>query len=160
MLLLVNDFIIDVDGLILRSPAAPSWMIGLRTGGGLAAPSLPPLPSSFASPPPCRWRAEPRHNEALLGYRGCHNGQCLPALRPSSVDLLPVLGHSHPPKTSRMMSTTCIGCGSEITDRFFMTVLDQAWHSHCVQCADCGEKLIDSCYTREKKLYCKSDFFK
>ncbi|ELU00130.1 hypothetical protein CAPTEDRAFT_97456 [Capitella teleta] len=58
------------------------------------------------------------------------------------------------------MSTTCIGCGSEISDRFFMTVLDQAWHTHCVQCADCGEKLIDSCYTREKKLYCKSDFFK
>ncbi|ELT88059.1 hypothetical protein CAPTEDRAFT_51440, partial [Capitella teleta] len=54
----------------------------------------------------------------------------------------------------------CIGCGSEISDRFFMTVLDQAWHTHCVQCADCGEKLIDSCYTREKKLYCKSDFFK
>lgn len=59
-----------------------------------------------------------------------------------------------------MMPVTCVGCARPISDRFVMTVLEQTWHSRCVQCADCSAHLSDRCYAKDGKLYCKPDFFK
>ncbi|XP_045171450.2 LIM/homeobox protein Lhx5-like [Mercenaria mercenaria] len=54
----------------------------------------------------------------------------------------------------------CAGCQGPIVDRYLLNVLDRAWHVRCVQCADCGCALNDKCFSREGKLYCRTDFFR
>ncbi|XP_059405072.1 LIM/homeobox protein Lhx1-like [Carassius carassius] len=54
----------------------------------------------------------------------------------------------------------CAGCERPILDRFLLNVLDRAWHAKCVQCCDCKCNLTDRCFSREGRLYCKSDFFR
>lgn len=52
----------------------------------------------------------------------------------------------------------CEGCGQKIHDRYLMRVGDASWHEHCLSCSICGVLLNHSCYTRNTKLYCKSDY--
>ena len=54
----------------------------------------------------------------------------------------------------------CTGCQTPIMDRFILKVLDKAWHSKCLCCVDCGDLLVDKCYSREGAVYCKRDFAK
>ena len=54
----------------------------------------------------------------------------------------------------------CAGCERPILDRFLLNVLDRAWHVKCVQCCECKCHLSEKCFSREGKLYCKSDFFR
>ncbi|XP_028838288.1 LIM/homeobox protein Lhx1b [Denticeps clupeoides] len=54
----------------------------------------------------------------------------------------------------------CAGCERPILDRFLLNVLDRAWHAECVRCCDCRCRLSDKCFTRDGRLYCKSDFFR
>ncbi|XP_071849234.1 LIM/homeobox protein Lhx1-like [Apostichopus japonicus] len=54
----------------------------------------------------------------------------------------------------------CAGCEGPITDRFLLNVLDRPWHIKCVQCCECKAKLTEKCFSREGKLFCKSDFFR
>ncbi|XP_042194601.1 LIM/homeobox protein Lhx1-like [Callorhinchus milii] len=54
----------------------------------------------------------------------------------------------------------CAGCERPILDRFLLNVLDLAWHVKCVQCCECKCNLTEKCFSREGKLYCKSDFFR
>nr|CDK60409.1 Lim1 [Euperipatoides kanangrensis] len=58
------------------------------------------------------------------------------------------------------MPVECAGCDRPILDRFFLNVLDRAWHAKCVQCSDCKCNLTEKCFSREGKLYCRSDFFR
>ncbi|XP_044733760.1 LIM homeobox transcription factor 1-beta-like [Chrysoperla carnea] len=60
----------------------------------------------------------------------------------------------HHPKTYEM----CEGCGQKIHDRYLMRVADASWHEHCLACCVCGVLLAHSCYTRNTKLYCKTDY--
>ncbi|XP_069378254.1 LIM homeobox transcription factor 1-alpha isoform X1 [Paralichthys olivaceus] len=52
----------------------------------------------------------------------------------------------------------CAGCQRIITDRFLLRVTDCLWHEGCVRCAACGDALNNSCFLRDRKLYCKRDY--
>ncbi|KAF1385779.1 hypothetical protein PFLUV_G00111320 [Perca fluviatilis] len=52
----------------------------------------------------------------------------------------------------------CAGCHRLITDRFLLRVTDGLWHEECVRCAACGDALRNSCFLRDRKLYCKRDY--
>jgi hypothetical protein len=58
------------------------------------------------------------------------------------------------------MAVLCAGCDRPIIERFLLTVLDRAWHAHCVLCADCQAPLTDKCFSRDGRLYCKQDFYR
>ena len=55
---------------------------------------------------------------------------------------------------------SCEGCAQPIKDRFLDKILDRTWHTYCVACFDCKNKLTEKCYSRDGKLFCKQDFFK
>ncbi|XP_064612413.1 LIM/homeobox protein Lhx1-like [Liolophura sinensis] len=61
---------------------------------------------------------------------------------------------------SKRAMVTCAGCERPILDRFLLNVLDRAWHAKCVQCCDCKSSLTEKCFSREGKLYCRTDFFR
>uniref|UniRef100_A0A669D2D7 LIM homeobox transcription factor 1, alpha n=1 Tax=Oreochromis niloticus TaxID=8128 RepID=A0A669D2D7_ORENI len=52
----------------------------------------------------------------------------------------------------------CAGCHRLIRDRFLLRVTDGLWHEDCVRCAACGDALTNSCFLRDRKLYCKRDY--
>uniref|UniRef100_A0A3B4H9Q6 LIM homeobox transcription factor 1-alpha n=1 Tax=Pundamilia nyererei TaxID=303518 RepID=A0A3B4H9Q6_9CICH len=52
----------------------------------------------------------------------------------------------------------CEGCAQIISDRFLMRVHGASWHQKCLQCAACQQPLTDTCYFRDTKPYCKSDY--
>lgn len=52
----------------------------------------------------------------------------------------------------------CAGCHRLITDRFLLRVTGGLWHEACVRCAACGDALRNSCFLRDRKLYCKRDY--
>ncbi|KAI3368823.1 hypothetical protein L3Q82_025803 [Scortum barcoo] len=52
----------------------------------------------------------------------------------------------------------CAGCHRLITDRFLLRVTDGLWHEDCVRCAACGDALRNSCFLRDRKLYCRRDY--
>ncbi|XP_042340023.1 LIM homeobox transcription factor 1-alpha [Plectropomus leopardus] len=52
----------------------------------------------------------------------------------------------------------CAGCHRLIRDRFLLRVTDGLWHEECVRCAACGDALRNSCFLRDRKLYCKRDY--
>uniref|UniRef100_A0A673A0S8 LIM homeobox transcription factor 1, alpha n=1 Tax=Sphaeramia orbicularis TaxID=375764 RepID=A0A673A0S8_9TELE len=52
----------------------------------------------------------------------------------------------------------CTGCHRLIRDRFLLRVTDGLWHEECVRCAACGDALRNSCFLRDRKLYCKRDY--
>ncbi|KAG7514177.1 LIM homeobox transcription factor 1-alpha-like [Solea senegalensis] len=54
--------------------------------------------------------------------------------------------------------TVCVGCQRLITDRFLLRVTDSLWHEECVRCAACGDALKNSCFLRDRKLYCRRDY--
>ena len=58
------------------------------------------------------------------------------------------------------MIICCAGCDKPIMDKFLLTVLERTWHAECVRCVDCGCALTDKCFSREGKLFCRSDFFR
>uniref|UniRef100_A0A8C6WHS5 LIM homeobox transcription factor 1, beta a n=1 Tax=Neogobius melanostomus TaxID=47308 RepID=A0A8C6WHS5_9GOBI len=52
----------------------------------------------------------------------------------------------------------CLGCSCLISDRFLMRVNGAFWHERCLQCAACQQPLTATCYFRDTKLYCKTDY--
>uniref|UniRef100_T1IJ58 Uncharacterized protein n=1 Tax=Strigamia maritima TaxID=126957 RepID=T1IJ58_STRMM len=52
----------------------------------------------------------------------------------------------------------CAGCQQPIADRYILRVMDDSWHEGCLQCCVCHAHLAHSCYAREHKLYCKTDY--
>nr|XP_043873522.1 LIM homeobox transcription factor 1-beta-like [Solea senegalensis] len=69
----------------------------------------------------------------------------------SSVDR--VIGVDSPPPRA-----VCEGCTRIISDRFLLRVNESSWHEECLQCAACQRPLTATCYTRDTKLYCKTDY--
>lgn len=59
-------------------------------------------------------------------------------------------------------SSTCAGCGLLIQDRYVLLALDRRWHSSCLKCSECSSSLDSqvSCFTRNGKIYCKSDYYR
>ena len=60
----------------------------------------------------------------------------------------------------KMTPFMCAGCQEPILERFLMKVLDKSWHVQCVKCSECQCLLSEKCFSRENKLYCRSDFFR
>ncbi|XP_072230953.1 LIM/homeobox protein Lhx1-like [Leuresthes tenuis] len=54
----------------------------------------------------------------------------------------------------------CTSCEKPILDRFLLKVLDRPWHIKCVQCCECKCSLTEKCFSRDGRLYCKTDFFR
>ncbi|KAG5850571.1 hypothetical protein ANANG_G00083880 [Anguilla anguilla] len=52
----------------------------------------------------------------------------------------------------------CEGCHRLIRDKYLLRVNDGFWHERCVHCAACREPLQNTCFLKEKKLYCKRDY--
>ncbi|XP_046336306.1 LIM homeobox transcription factor 1-beta-like isoform X2 [Haliotis rufescens] len=81
-------------------------------------------------------------------------------------DVTQVLTDNHCPLPDAMPSQTvvhkevCSGCQCPIEDRFLLKVMENSWHEHCLQCAICQIPLTGSCFARDRKLYCKTDYEK
>ncbi|XP_034942220.1 LIM/homeobox protein Lhx5 isoform X2 [Chelonus insularis] len=58
------------------------------------------------------------------------------------------------------MLLSCARCKKPIMDKFFLNVLERAWHAECVRCFDCGLELQEKCFSRESKIFCRNDFFR
>uniref|UniRef100_A0A673K1E6 LIM homeobox transcription factor 1-alpha-like n=1 Tax=Sinocyclocheilus rhinocerous TaxID=307959 RepID=A0A673K1E6_9TELE len=56
--------------------------------------------------------------------------------------------------------SVCEGCNELIRDRYLLRVQDGLWHERCLHCASCREPLKDTCFLRNKTLYCKRDYQK
>ncbi|XP_078055914.1 insulin gene enhancer protein isl-2a isoform X1 [Mustelus asterias] len=57
----------------------------------------------------------------------------------------------------------CVGCGSQIHDRFILRVSpDLEWHAACLKCAECSQYLDETCtcFVRDGKTYCKRDYIR
>ena len=54
----------------------------------------------------------------------------------------------------------CAGCQSTIEDRFLLRLMENSWHEHCLQCSVCQSPLVHSCFVKDRKLYCKTDYDK
>ncbi|KAM4739969.1 LIM homeobox transcription factor 1-alpha [Anableps anableps] len=52
----------------------------------------------------------------------------------------------------------CAGCHGPIKDRFLLRVSGGLWHEECVRCAACGDLLRNSCFLRDRKLFCRRDY--
>lgn len=68
-----------------------------------------------------------------------------------------ILGRAEPPSG---VGDPCAGCNKPILDKFLLNVLERVWHASCVRCCECQQPLTDKCFSRESKLYCRSDFFR
>ena len=62
--------------------------------------------------------------------------------------------------TSSSGSETCEGCCEIIYDKYVMRVGNLSWHEECLSCSDCSAQLSNSCYLKEGKLLCRSDYEK
>ncbi|XP_040568283.1 LIM homeobox transcription factor 1-beta [Lepeophtheirus salmonis] len=53
---------------------------------------------------------------------------------------------------------TCEGCCETIYDRYVMRVSDSSWHEDCLYCSVCRIHLTDSCYFKDGRLFCRTDY--
>ncbi|XP_048488582.1 protein apterous isoform X5 [Plutella xylostella] len=56
----------------------------------------------------------------------------------------------------------CAGCGTRITDRYYLLALERRWHTPCLRCCEC-KMTLDSeqrCYSRDSNIFCKNDYFR
>ncbi|XP_070581664.1 LIM homeobox transcription factor 1-beta-like [Ptychodera flava] len=70
------------------------------------------------------------------------------------------LGDNGRKKNGKTCKEVCAGCQQTIEDRFLMRVMDNSWHEQCLQCSICQSPLSRSCYFKDRKLYCKTDYEK
>ncbi|KAL2740897.1 LIM homeobox transcription factor 1-beta-like isoform X1 [Vespula maculifrons] len=59
---------------------------------------------------------------------------------------------------SGLLETICAGCGRTITDKYVMRVMERNYHEECLSCAACAAPLSQSCFIRDLKFYCRSDY--
>ncbi|KAL7732445.1 hypothetical protein ACLKA6_004410 [Drosophila palustris] len=52
----------------------------------------------------------------------------------------------------------CAYCCQPICDRYIMRVVDNCFHEGCLKCTVCSMHLVNSCYARDGKLYCRTDY--
>ncbi|OQR70965.1 LIM homeobox transcription factor 1-beta.1-like [Tropilaelaps mercedesae] len=52
----------------------------------------------------------------------------------------------------------CSGCERPIVDRYIMKVRESSWHESCLVCSVCHQHLNTSCYSRDRRIFCKSDY--
>ncbi|KAK0045176.1 LIM/homeobox protein LMX-1.2 [Biomphalaria pfeifferi] len=74
-------------------------------------------------------------------------------------DFLTTPGQERMP-TQTSSKELCTGCQTPIEDRYLLKVMNESWHEGCLQCSLCRVPLTVSCYSRDRKLYCKLDYEK
>lgn len=57
-----------------------------------------------------------------------------------------------------MTNVICGLCLQPICDRYIMKVVETAYHERCLQCISCCCNLINTCYQRDNKLFCRKDY--
>ncbi|XP_054713529.1 LIM/homeobox protein Lhx9-like [Uloborus diversus] len=57
---------------------------------------------------------------------------------------------------------SCAGCGSGISDRYYLLAVDRQWHARCLTCCQCKVPLDSelTCFAREGHIYCKEDYYR
>lgn len=65
---------------------------------------------------------------------------------------------STPITNASMTNVICGGCMQPICDRYIMKVVETAYHEKCLQCISCCCNLINTCYQRDNKLFCRKDY--
>ncbi len=62
----------------------------------------------------------------------------------------------------RPQSECCTGCTHPITDRYYLVLMNRAWHTACLRCCECSLNLEThvSCFIKDGQIYCKDDYFK
>ena len=60
------------------------------------------------------------------------------------------------------MLLECNGCHRYIQERYYLLVMDRAWHMECLRCNACKSCLDTqmSCFIKDGLIYCKDDYFK
>lgn len=58
----------------------------------------------------------------------------------------------------RKMGETCTCCSEAIYDRFILRVKESSFHEECLFCCICQLQLVDLCYVRDGKIFCKADY--
>lgn len=46
----------------------------------------------------------------------------------------------------------------DLSLRFVMRLSDSSWHEECLFCSQCHSPLVNSCYYRDGKLFCRVDY--
>uniref|UniRef100_A0A5S6R654 Homeobox domain-containing protein n=1 Tax=Trichuris muris TaxID=70415 RepID=A0A5S6R654_TRIMR len=55
----------------------------------------------------------------------------------------------------------CSHCRETIFDRYYMRIgNDECRHEKCARCTACQQSLVNACYLKGHKMYCKQDYFK
>lgn len=56
----------------------------------------------------------------------------------------------------------CAGCGTLITDRYYLFAVDREWHIQCLKCSLCDERLESqtTCFSKNGNIYCRYDYYK
>ncbi|KAM9841892.1 LIM/homeobox protein LMX-1.2-like [Aulostomus maculatus] len=55
-------------------------------------------------------------------------------------------------------SPRCKGCTRIISARFLLRVNDASWHEECLQCVACRQPLTSTCFFRDARAYCRTDY--
>ena len=66
------------------------------------------------------------------------------------------------PAHNNLTTAVCVGCRSAIGERYFLSVSQEAWHSHCLKCSLC-RGILDGqmvCYYKDGMILCKDDYYK
>nr|NP_001071998.1 transcription factor protein [Ciona intestinalis]BAE06539.1 transcription factor protein [Ciona intestinalis] len=67
-------------------------------------------------------------------------------------------GDLGPAEMKKEPPVLCAGCRQPIYDKYYMWVDQRSWHEECVQCSVCRRPLVESCFTKDCKLYCQQDY--
>lgn len=59
---------------------------------------------------------------------------------------------------SAVLISLCDACCRPICDRYIMRVTDISFHENCLQCTSCSLKLSNSCFVRDRKIFCRLDY--
>ena len=54
----------------------------------------------------------------------------------------------------------CGACFKFITDPYKMQINNEFYHEICLQCSICTTRLTQKCFARDRKLYCKFDYYR
>ena len=65
-------------------------------------------------------------------------------------------------QASNEIPPECTGCASFINERYFLVVMNRAWHIQCLRCSECKICLDsqNSCFTKDGHIFCKDDYYK
>uniref|UniRef100_A0A9L0T0U0 LIM homeobox 6 n=1 Tax=Equus caballus TaxID=9796 RepID=A0A9L0T0U0_HORSE len=97
--------------------------------------------------------------EALAGALDKDEGRASPCTPSTPSVCSPPSAASSVPSAGKNI---CSSCGLEILDRYLLKVNNLIWHVRCLECSVCRTSLRqqNSCYIKNKEIFCKMDYFR